>query len=239
MRTAGWLLLCFLCSYASADETTKVSLNVVVAEFPPYIKDDGEQGVFIEVLNEVALEAGVVFNYLMAPWARAQRMVQGNSDYLIAPLTRTETRESQYQWVIPVLSDPYYLYQLAGIDPETISDEGLILVQRESPGLEYLQQQGYASLFEINSERLGARMLMNRRGTYWLAREMVAYYLIEVEAPGQAPPLASVLSFETEAMYLGAGQGVDQSIIRQLRIAFEAIQQDGRYNAIIMRYRPQ
>jgi polar amino acid transport system substrate-binding protein len=224
--------------FAVAEESPRLNLTVVVAEFPPYIKEKGLQGVFIEVLDEVAREAGVEFNYRVEPWARAQRMVQGESDFLIAPLTRTESREIFYQWVIPVLSDPYYLYQLADIKRLRVPEESTILVQRESPGLELLLKQGYNNLFEVNSERLGARMLINQRGNYWLAREMVAHYLIVEEASDQIPHLEAVLGFETEAMYLGAGANIDQATISRLQAAFDAIRQDGRYDSIVERYQP-
>lgn len=238
MRVVVCLVVGLLCSFAWAEESPRLDLTVVVAEFPPYIKDNGLRGVFIEVLDEVAHEAGVEFNYLVVPWARAQRMVQGDSDYLIAPLTRTEAREPLYQWVIPVLSDPYYLYQLADREPLAMPEDSTILVQRESPGQDFLQRLGYTNLFKVNSERLGARMLINRRGNYWLAREMVAHYLISVEASDSTPRLEAVTGFETQAMYLGAGDGVDQDTMNCLKVAFDAVVQDGRYDAIVSRYKP-
>lgn len=239
MRAVAFMFVALLCAVAWAEPSSRPQLTVVVAEFPPYIEDEGSRGVFIELLDEVALKAEVDFSYLVVPWARAQRMVQGDSDYLIAPLTRTEARETDYQWVIPVLSDPYYLYQLSDPHPRTLTSDSTILVQRDSPGRDYLQRQGYRNLFEVNSERLGARMLIKRRGNYWLAREMVAHNLMSAEAPELTPQLEVVTGFETDAMYLGAGARVEETTINRLQAAFDAIRQDGQYESIVGRYKPR
>lgn len=241
------VLLLLLPVFAHGDEARTDSLDtldahdtiaVVVADAPPYIFADGKSGFFVDILSEISRRTNLVFNYEPLPWARAQLFAAGNSTKAIMPLTRTKGREPLYQWITPILSDPYFLYQLA---PGAVAAEApppkqsLIVTQRDSPGEEYLLRNGFSKVYAVNSPRIGARMLLSGRAHYWFVREMLAIRLVTEEG-GDPKDLKAIFGYDTEPMYLSAGLDLDERTVAAIRQAMEAIHQDGTYDQILQRY---
>jgi polar amino acid transport system substrate-binding protein len=171
----------------------------------------------------------------MRPWPRAQQQVASGANLGIAPLTRTEARETHYKWIVPILSDPYYLYRLSSSVDESPRRDTLIVVQRASPGEDFLRDNGYVNLFATSSERIAARMLLHKRTSYWFAREMVAHVLLRQEG-GNPVELEALMGFDTDPMYLAGGHGVSPSIIDRLRTAMTSLREDGTLDEIFRRY---
>lgn len=234
-----WLLFspAWTTASVSADDRPHHILTVNVSEFPPYIHARAEGGFFIDVLEELARRTGMKLELRMMPWVRAQHETAGDSSMAIAPLTRTAARESRYQWITPVLSDPYYLYQLEGqSEPDDITLRlSQIVVQRDSPGELILASNGFTNLFATNSERIAARMFLHGRSEFWFVRQMVARDLVR-EHKRDFNDLQALMGFETAPMYLAAGKGMSPARVQQLRVAMENMRKDGTYDLLLQKY---
>lgn len=231
------LLVFNLTQYTQAESRDNAGITVVVADFPPYVSEQGQAGFFVDVLKELAQRSGLAITIQHYPWGRAQLLAAGHSELVIAPLTRTDEREPHYQWIIPVLSDPYYLYRLRhpGNAATPLSD-GMIVVQRDSPGEYFLRNSGFANLQAVTSEQLAAAMLLRQRVDYWFVRELVARQLITEEG-GNPDELEAVMGHITAPMYLGAGLSLPSATVERLREAFTSLQDDGTYDRLLEYYR--
>jgi polar amino acid transport system substrate-binding protein len=222
----------------AADVTADVT--IVTAEFPPYaMMRDGQSGVVLEIVREMALRAGRRTLFDFQPWSRAQKTVQERPDVLIIPLTRTTEREPAYQWIAPVLEDEMVLIAPGAGVPiqDFVSAKALrVGVQHDSPGETFLIEQGFTQLAPAVDESTSARKLIIGRIDAWFVRELVATQT--ARDVGEDPSrLVRGATWKTPPMYLAGSKAVPAALAERLREALGAMRADGAYDRIVNRYR--
>jgi len=88
-------------------------LIVYTENYPPYnfIGPNGDiSGLATQNVRQILDATGLSYEIIMAPWARAVQGVQSHDNALIYTITRTPTREADYNWLLPIASSDFYLF---------------------------------------------------------------------------------------------------------------------------------
>jgi polar amino acid transport system substrate-binding protein len=217
------------------------AVRVVGSADPPYrvFGPDGASGLYYDLLNEAAHRLGWAVSYQEVPSARAFRMMElGEADLMMGPL-RTPERErflSYCQVRLPVEDKAFYT--LAGAAPL----RGLDDLQ----GRRIAVQRGkrYGATFDADT-----RLQRHEVGDYRAAFEMVARGRVDVavlpERQGDALLRESRLDLVKQPWRLPgeiphvvlARRSPWLSRQRELERAFQAMREDGSWQAIVARYR--
>jgi len=238
---AGLLVAVAVWATARAGAATP-TVTVYAGDFAPYVTrgEDGPRGVMVELLRAVGERAGVRFAIEIVPWSRAQHLVGGSGGKaMIIPLTRTEAREPDYDWVVPLLSDPLALVardpKIAGMDLAEARNL-FVAVQANSPNAAILREQGFDHVQTVTSEAKAARLLKLRRVDAWFARPMVARAEY-AKMGGEPEGLIVGPARDTPPMYLGAAKDAfAPDVLNRIRDAFAALWKSGRRAEIVARY---
>jgi len=104
-----FLALCF------AAPAWSVTITAFGEEFPPYsFAVDGQaSGIASDLLRAVCLDAGVDCRIQILPWSRAYRDALNIPNTMVFLTVRSPDRESQFDWIGPVLPREIWLYGLA------------------------------------------------------------------------------------------------------------------------------
>jgi len=227
---------------AAGDVDPERRITVHAGEFAPYVSsgEDGPRGVMVELLRAVGQRADVRFDITVLPWQRAQHIVGDQGRHaMIIPLTRTESREPEYDWVVPLLSDPLALMgREASLADMTFGEarDLVVAVQAESPNAELLRERGFRHVQRVPREARAARLIKLGRADAWFARPMVAR-AVYGSVGGDSDALVSGPQKRTPPMYLAAAKGRFSEQLRdRLRAAFTGLRADGASARILAKY---
>jgi polar amino acid transport system substrate-binding protein len=149
-------------------------INVICFELPPYcyIENNEIKGVVVDIYNEIREKTSYKLNdIVMRPLSRAfYELAAGNTILLI--LTRTEERESKYQWILKIYSDALVFINSATEKPintyEVARNSGTILTRQNAVTEETLKSNG---IVNIDSSSLDEEQqflkLQYKRATTW------------------------------------------------------------------------
>lgn len=225
-----------------AESGTSETITVYSGSFPPYAGrgPDGTKGLIVDLLDAVTRYSDIQFEVTVVPWARAQHLVgHHRRKAMIAPLTRTDAREKQYDWAAPLLEDPLALMvtnpALENLGFRAMRDLQ-VGVQAESPNQGLLESMGFNALYAANDEATCARLLRHDRIDAWFARPMVARH-VYARAGGDPDDLIVGPEKRTQPMYLAAAKDrFEDSTLETIRRALDTLRRDGRYRRIMERY---
>jgi polar amino acid transport system substrate-binding protein len=104
-----WLLLLGGDALSESNDT----LNLYTEEFPPYNYRNGENivGVNHDIVMAMCERANIKCKVTLLPWSRAIRRAQTEVNAGIYSAARRKDRESDWQWVGPLLSSQVCLYK--------------------------------------------------------------------------------------------------------------------------------
>jgi len=194
----------------------------------------------VELLRALGARAEVNFTIEVVPWRRAQRLVgRFRRKAMIIPLTRIKKRESSYDWVVPLLSDPV---TLVGRDPELAemtfeeARDWLVAAQAESSHADLLSRAGFQRVETVFGEAQAARLLQQGRIDAWFTPMLVAK-AVYARIGGDAQSLVAGPTRQTPPFYLAAGKGrFSEELCARLRTAFVELRIDGTYDRIVGAY---
>lgn len=219
----------------------KAVLRVVGSADPPYrvFGPGGASGLYYDLLNEAVRRLGWVVSYQEVPSARAFRMMElGEADLMMGPL-RTPERERFLSYCqVPLPVEDKAFYTLPGAAPlRSLGD-----LQGRSVAVQ--RGKRYGAAFDAD-----ARLQRHEVGDYRSAFEMVVRGRVDVavlpERQGDALLRESKLGLVKQPWRL-AGETPHVVLARQspwlarqaeLERAFQAMREDGRWQAIAARYR--
>jgi len=235
-------LVWMLASAAGRNAEVERRIAVYAGEFAPYVSagEAGPHGIMVDLLRAIGRRAEVRFDITVVPWRRAQRLVayQGHAAMII-PLTRTEAREHDYEWVMPLLSQPL---ALLGRDADLVDiafDDAsnlVVAVQAESPNAQLLREQDFQRIEYVPRETQAAQLIKLGRADAWFARPMVARAVYD-SVGGDPNALVVGPKKHTPPMYLAAAKGAfSEQLCARLRTALAELRADGTYNRIITTY---
>lgn len=222
---------------ASAVEPT---IKVVAAEFPPLTThaEGRPGGVVLEVVREAGRRAGISLEFSFLPWQRAQLETQARNDVLIIPFTRTPSRETQYQWIAPVLEFHTVLVTLAN-PPSSVEQAKLLVVGyvRGTSFKDEVEQAGFPYVEETNDDLTNAKKLKMGRIGAWITTDLMAHGVYRQAGFDPAELKYGPNLGPIKVSWVAASHDFPKETTRKIASAIEQMRADGSYQAIVKRYR--
>lgn len=201
------------------------------------------EGFFIEVLEEVFKRADIPLRVKKGAWVKNQQIVEkaaARDKLLISPLTRTEQREANYDWVFPIID-----YRLVFITNDPEVDVSNIEAMKSKPVCVYRESPAEYKLRELGFKKIRTRVQEQKcfqglkRGS---ERIMLTHGKIAAEkgyklVKGKPEKLVFGQSFEEEKLFLAASKGaVSGEDKKKLRDALTSMRSDGKFEEILSQY---
>ncbi|WP_434458389.1 transporter substrate-binding domain-containing protein [Stutzerimonas urumqiensis] len=218
-------------------------LHVYVGEGQMPYADFHEKprGLFGELMVALCDRLQLDCQFRSVPWLRVQQLVAQDARGVLLNLGRTEERERQFAWLLPVVRLPYVLHGLTGPldDLEQALAAGPVAVMAGTPRARQLAsvRQGDQMVVEVTDPALAARMLHSHRVLAWYEVAGRGDYLwkqLGFAAPAllAGPPLGHVDS------YIAASPRYEDAdaLSRRMHQAFEAMQRDGSWQTLLERH---
>lgn len=222
---AGALLACSSLAYALP------SVDVYVAEAPPLTM--ASQGDRHGIVGDITLQAMAIAGYtahlLAPPWPRAQRDVLLGTNRLIAPLTRTQSREDSFTWIAPLMTMDRAFFSLdRHVDSfeEARKTFKLIAVGSGSAQETRLREEGFpaAQIYPLKIGENPALMLLKGRVDAWFNGVPETLYIWK-----QISQRLLVMSrpLMTADLYLACSKDCDPQMVESLRAAIDTLRSNG------------
>ncbi|KXI27114.1 substrate-binding periplasmic protein [Paraglaciecola hydrolytica] len=114
MSRTQWFYAALLCWAFSAQAEDKQKLLIYTEDFPPYnfVEDDKVVGISIDIVKLLCQATQVKCEFILQPWSRAYTNTLNKTNAGLVTISRHAKRESQFQWVGPLVSSQAYLYRL-------------------------------------------------------------------------------------------------------------------------------
>ena len=88
--------------YLYAHSAYAASLNIYIAEYPPFQvldEEKGHTGFSVELFKEIVKLTKIEVEYIAVPWVRAQKIVAEQANSVLFTMAKTPEREKLYTWV--------------------------------------------------------------------------------------------------------------------------------------------
>jgi len=233
-------LLALLASFLQTSSAADPVIKVVAAEFPPLTTEAGGQpgGVVLEVVREACRKAGIPLEFSFLPWQRAQLEAQTRGDVLIIPFTRTPGRESQYQWIAPVLEFHTVLVTLAP-PPSSIEEARTHVVGyvRGTSFKDEVDHAGFPYVEESDDDVTNARKLKRGRIGAWITTDLMARGVYRQAGFDPAELKYGPTLGPVKVSWVAASHEFPKDVARRIADAIDQMRADGSYQAIVKRYR--
>lgn len=201
------------------------------------------EGFFIEVLNEMFGRAGLPLRTKEEPWIRSQEKVISASPregLVIAPLTRTEEREDQYDWIVSLVE-----YQMRFVTNDKTMNIATLDALKQQPVCVLRASLAEARLVALGFKNIRASVFEQRCYKEMLdgsTKVILSHGQIGAEknfknVGGKIEELVFGLEFPKEEFYLASTRkAVSEADKAKLVKALEDIRSDGTYNKITAKY---
>jgi polar amino acid transport system substrate-binding protein len=216
------------------------TIDFYFPEAPPLTM--GTQGERHGIAGDITLKAmamaGYSANFLSPPWPRAQRDVANGKDLLIAPLSRTQSRENNFTWIAPLLTMDRTFFSL---DRRVESfDEArkafkLIAVGIGSAQEMRLREEGFpaSQIYPLKIGDNPAQMLLKGRVDAWFNGVPESRYIWKQLSDR---PLVMSRVLMTADIYLACSRDCDPQMVERLKKAVETLQANGTATKIEAEY---
>jgi polar amino acid transport system substrate-binding protein len=222
---AGALLACSSVAFALP------TVDLYVAEAPPLtMASQGDQhGIVGDISLQAMAMAGYSPNMLSPPWPRAQRDAVLGTNKLIAPLTRTQSREDSFTWIAPLMTMDRAFFSLdrhVETFDEARNTFRLIAVGSGSAQEVRLREEGFSAsqIYPLKIGENPALMLLKGRVDAWFNGVPETLYIwkqISERPLLMSPPLM------TADLYLACSRDCDPQMVEKLRTAVDKLQSNG------------
>lgn len=223
-----------------------VQLKAVTEALPPlnYELNGQVVGFSSELLDMLALEAGISVQKQLLPWARAYRMALEDADTILYSLVRTPERETLFQWVGPISPRKIVLYRMAkrqelavtSLDEVRAYKVGVV---RESASAKALTNKGFTPDKELElalDDATNMRKFKAGRFDFLVSLDWAAAYNTQQNDMNPAD-LTPVLVLDEQSEYwFGVSLHTDPLVVRRLNDALIKVRRDGRLKALTRRH---
>jgi len=238
----GRALVAVLLLWSVTSPAAAGDLKILSSHLPPYSMDtdSGKRGFVAEITKEIARRVGVEPELHYAPWARVYKAVRQREDRLLAPIARTEQREDDLSWVVPIYPEKMVVFTDAGTRAMTLQEAagtGLIGVQRNSSMHELLRDRGIdeSKLVVSADQKESAKLLDRGRIDAWVSLESLAIFAMK-EAGLDPDDLVYGETLTEFTIYIGGSPGLSEDMKTRWREAFRDMKADGTYQEIMSSY---
>ncbi|MEM5477436.1 transporter substrate-binding domain-containing protein [Pacificibacter sp. AS14] len=214
-------------------------ITVFTADLPPFVieAEGGDLGSMREILNEMALRAGIELDYKIQPWTRSQKDAQKTPNALIIPVGRNPSREPNYNWVVKtIVTNELFV---SGGDPVNSLDDAKklksVTALAGSPRERKLNEAGLTNVNVSRNTELAAKLLTSGRADAWYTLDHRALYAIKsLGVSTDSVKLGTALS--STDLWVASSKEFDPAIAAALVKALEDMRADGAYDAIVQKY---
>ena len=205
-------------------------------EAPPLTM--ANQGDLHGIAGDVTLKAmemaGYTANFVSPPWPRAQRDVASGKDMLIAPLSRTQSRENSFTWIAPLLTMDRTFFSLdrrVESFNEARTAFKLIAVGIGTAQEMRLREEGFpaSQIYPLKIGDNPAQMLLKGRVDAWFNGVPESRYIWRQLSDR---PLLMSRVLMTANVYLACSKDCDPQMVEKLRTAVETLQANGTADKI-------
>lgn len=218
------------CAWASATFAA-TTVDFYFPEAPPLTmaNQGDEHGIVGDIALKAIALAGYSPNIVSPPWPRAQREVSTGKNMLIAPLSRTQSREDNFTWIAPVMTMDRTFFSL---DRRVESfDEAkktfkLIAVGIGSAQETRLREEGFpaSQIYPLKIGENPAQMLLKGRVDAWFNGVPETRYIWKQLSDR---PLVMSRVVMTANLYLACSKNCDPHMVDRLRTAIDTLQANG------------
>ena len=205
--------------------------DLYVAEAPPLtMVSQGERhGIVGDLSLEAMTMAGYTANLLSPPWPRAQRDVTLGANKLIAPLTRTQSREDSFTWIAPLMTMDRAVFSLdrrVETFEEARKTFKMIAVGSGSAQETRLREEGFsaAQIYPLKIGENPALMLLKGRVDAWFNGVPETLYIWKQISDR---PLMMSRTLVTADLYLACSKDCDPQMVEKLKTAINTLQSTG------------
>lgn len=231
---AGALVACSSASFALP------AVDLYMAEAPPLtMAAQGDRhGVAGDITLKAMTMAGYSPNILSPPWPRAQRDVMLGANKLIAPLTRTPSRENHYTWIAALMPMDRAFFSLnhrvESFD-EARRTLKTIAVGSGSAQEVRLLEEGFsaAQIYPLKIGENPALMLLKGRVDAWFNGVPETLYIWKQISDR---PLLMSKALMTADLYLACSKDCDPQMIEKLKAAVDTLQSNGTIQRVQHEY---
>jgi len=212
------------------------SIDLYVPEAPPLtmLTVGDQHGIVGDIALQAMALAGYSANPLSPPWPRAQREVSVGRNLLIAPLTRTQSREANYTWIAPILTMDRAFFSLdRRVDSfdEARKTFKLIAVGIGTAQETRLREEGFSDS-QIYPLKIGdnpAHMLLKGRVDAWFNGVPESRYIWQQLTDR---PLVMGRVLMTANLYLACSKDCDPQMVGRLRAAIDTLEKNGTIDKV-------
>jgi polar amino acid transport system substrate-binding protein len=238
MKWISRLTRCAIAAFFAWSSMTFAATDVdfYFPEAPPLtMANQGEEhGIAGDITLKAMAMAGYSAHFLSPPWPRAQRDVAAGKDMLIAPLSRTQSRENNFTWIAPLLTMDRTFFSLdRRVDSfdEARSAFKLIAVGIGTAQETRLREEGF-SASQIYPLKIGdnpAQLLLKGRVDAWFNGVPETRYIWRQISDR---PLVMSRVLMTANLYLACSKECDPQMVDRLRAAIDTLQEKGTVDKI-------
>jgi polar amino acid transport system substrate-binding protein len=234
------LLLPLLLTGAGAPEP---EITLHTSPFKPYSFETGTtpDGIFADVVREIASRSGLRFTTKFVPWKRALVTTQdavAPESGLIYPLIRSPEREKNFQWICRVLEEEAVFFVNGQgrpvTSPEDLKNER-VGVTHGSPFEQELRTQKFANIEAVVGTDTNALKLNHGRIRAWYVPKIVGLYTFRANKI-DSRPLAVIPAGRSDAIYLAASPSLPRPLAERVIKACEQVHAEGVVARIIQSY---
>ena len=237
-----WVML-FTCTINAS------SIRIVSEPLPPLHFINEQQvptGAMVDIVNLLLKKAQLSSTIEILPWARSYQIAQEQNNTLIFSILRGKNREDKFQWVGKIYNIRSYLVSLKSrkdikINAVEEAKKYSVGTIRSDLAEDYLREKGFSeneNLYLSQNYKTLWQMLFNKRTDLAFTNSILWEYEIndsqldpkDIHFVYEIPDIASDL-------YIAASLTTDKSIIKKMAQALTTIKEDGRYQAILTKWR--
>lgn len=233
----GLLSVNLVVLYAHAEPPT---IDLMAVHTPPMAMDDADEPGAVLALVLAAVErAGLKPNVSFLPWRRAQEMVTGGKDMLIAPLTLMPSRIEKFTWIAPICrierSIASLKYRIDSLE-QARAERRILVVGAGSAQDQQLRDMSYPAELIVTTP-LGTReaeMLASGRVDGWYSGTQQIRWRWQREGRQEALTIGDPVIIDQ--IQLGCSRDCDPTLVATLRSALQSLRDDGTADRVLARY---
>jgi polar amino acid transport system substrate-binding protein len=244
-QTFLMLILCVFGLLSPVLAETK--LIIATGELPPYTSTNPKESFLTEVLDEVAREMGVTFEFRFMPWKRCEFSVEKLKAWGTVPYVRTTERENKFYFSDTLFTRPakFFYYMPDGtrkqIPFSKLSDLKAFKIGAVR-GYYYTQSLIGAGLnvVFVTTDEQAFRMLKDKRVELVPADDAVGNYLIRKLWPDETAnffTLTKPLDISSESLMTSKNYPDTQNLLNKFNVALKKIKENGVYQRILNKYK--
>ena len=236
-------VLLVLTSSLAGEEISAPKLQVVTEEGYPINYLDTNTGEVVgfatEFLKLLLQEADLEYELKLIPWSRAYRKAISEPNVIIYSMGRLPERESQFEWIGPVMDITYNLYGLTRKADQYPRDiEKLktyrVAVTKNDLNHSYLKNNGFTNLIFVH-DYPHMNNLLERERVDFIASSLTGTYFFTQRYNKGFSYLTPIHGFSDldVSLYYAVSKNTDSGVVKRLKEAYKVLVDKGVFDKVM------